>query len=51
MYRVRQQGKVIETFPSFLDAWLYVYLELAAYARIIGPDGRWSINPGHHTVN
>lgn len=51
MYMVRQQGKTIESFTMFVDAWLYVYLELASYARIVGPDGIWIINPGKHSVN
>jgi len=51
MYQVRQRGKTIEMFGIFTDAWLYVYLELDTFARIVGPDGIWSINPGQHTVN
>lgn len=51
MYQVKQQGKVIERFGIFTDAWLYVCLECRAFARIVGPDGTWLVNPGHHTVN
>jgi hypothetical protein len=51
MYQVRQKGKVIEQFGDFILAWLYVYLELDSHARIVGPDGIWSVNPGQHTIN
>lgn len=51
MYTVRQQGKILTSFGVFLDAWLYVCLELDAFARITGPDGVWFINPGSHKVN
>lgn len=59
MYRVIHQGHIVATFASFLDAWLYVYLELDSYARIYGPDvgegeepyGTASINPGYHHIN
>lgn len=51
MYLVRQQGKIVERFTMFVDAWLYVFLELDTFARIIGPDGIWSVNPGSHSVN
>lgn len=51
MYQVRQRGRIVERFGIFIDAWLYVYLELDAFARIVGPDGIWSVNPGHHGVN
>ena len=51
MYRVRQRGKVIKSFGIFVDAWLYVYLELNAFARIVGADGIWSVNPGQHDIN
>ena len=51
MYTVRQRGKTITSFGVFIDAWLYVYLELDSFARITGPDGIWFINPGRHTVN
>jgi hypothetical protein len=51
MYLVRQQGKTLEAFTIFVDAWLFVYLELDAFARIVGPDGVWVVNPGRHTVN
>jgi hypothetical protein len=51
MYLVRQQGKTLEAFKMFLDAWLFVYLELGAFARIVGPDGVWVVNPGGHKVN
>ncbi len=45
MYQVKQQGKVIERFGIFTDAWLYVYLEVSCYCIISGPDGRWHVNP------
>jgi hypothetical protein len=48
---VRQQGKIIVSFTMFVDAWLYVFLELESYARIVGPEGIWIINPGKHSVN
>lgn len=51
MYRVRQQGRIIKAFNIFTDAWLYVYLEMDSFARIVGPDGVWIVNPGKHTVN
>lgn len=51
MYQVRQGGRIIERFGIFVDAWLYVFLELDTYARILGPDGVWIVNPGRHTVN
>ncbi len=51
MYLVRQQGIVLQSFTAFVDAWLYVTLELGAYARIVGPDGIWSVNPGSHSIN
>lgn len=35
----------VKSFSMFLDAWLYVVLELPCYAKIVGPDGRWTINP------
>ena len=51
MYRVIHHGRIVKVFGTFLDAWLYVYLELDSYARIYGPDGDWSINPGPHHIN
>lgn len=51
MYLVRQQGKIVQRFTMFVDAWLYVFLELNSYARITGPDGIWLVNPGSHAVN
>lgn len=51
MYLVRQQGKIVEKFTMFVDAWLYVFLELNAFARIVGPDGIWLVNPGKLSVN
>lgn len=52
MYRVIHNGRIVASFPSFLDAWLYVYLELDSYARVYGPDDwDWSINPGQHHIN
>lgn len=58
MYRVIHNGRIVKLFPSFLDAWLYVYLELDSYARIYGPYvgegeepcGTCSINPGRHHI-
>jgi hypothetical protein len=44
-YRVIQRGKVIGAFRFFFEAWLFVYLDLSAYARIQGPDGDWTVNP------
>jgi hypothetical protein len=51
MYQVRQKGKVVEQFSTFIDAWLYVRLECVVFARITGPDGIWFVNPGRHTIN
>lgn len=51
MYLVRQQGVTIEEFTWFVDAWLFVCLELDAFARIVGPDGIWVVNPKRYTVN
>ena len=51
MYRVIHQGRIVATFTSFLDAWLYVYLELDSYARIYGPDVDHTINPGQHHIH
>jgi hypothetical protein len=51
MYLVRQQGKTIEEFTWFVDAWLFAYLELDTFVRIVGPEGVWIVNPGRHTVN
>lgn len=45
MYRIIQAGQVIKAYDLFVDAWLYVRLELSVYARIKGPDGTWSVNP------
>lgn len=51
MYHVRQDGKTIGRFGIFTDAWLYVFLELGSFARIVGPDGIWYVNPGQHYIN
>jgi hypothetical protein len=32
-------------FPMFTDAWLHVVLELPCFAKIVGPDGEWVVNP------
>jgi hypothetical protein len=45
MYLVRRQGKTIESFHLFVDAWLYVSLCSTCFCTIIGPDGQWKINP------
>ncbi len=59
MYRVMHNGRIVASFPKFLDAWLYVYLELDSYAVIYGPGvgvgdevmGTCSINPGRHHIH
>jgi len=51
MYKVVQRGMVIKQYDMFLDAWLYIVLELVCYARIVGPDGRWTINPIRTHIN
>jgi hypothetical protein len=51
MYRVYRQGKIIQRFNDFLDAWLFIYLDLYVCAYITGPDGTWVINPGQHSIN
>lgn len=45
MYTVFHQGRAKGCYDYFVDAWLYVYLELPSYARIRGPDGVWVVNP------
>lgn len=45
MYQVKQQGRIVQSFSFFFEAWLYVRLELQSFARIVGPDGIWTINP------
>ena len=48
MYLVRQQGKTIGEFTSFVDAWLFVYLECDCCTRILSSDGdAWVINPAY----
>lgn len=44
MYQVIQNGKEVERFHLFTDAWLFVALSVC-FARIKGPDGTWNINP------
>jgi hypothetical protein len=44
MYRVIHQSKAIE-FGCFLDAWLYAFLELRSWSKIVGSDGTWIVNP------
>ncbi len=43
MYKVRVNGLIVDEFPMFTDAWLYVTLELIGGATITGPDGEWTI--------
>ena len=47
LYHVITPGSniFVKSFPLFVDAWLYVVLELPCYAKIVGPDGRWTVNP------
>lgn len=51
MYHVNQSGKVIQTFAMFVDAWLFIALHLQSYAKIVGPDGLWTVNPSSYKVN
>jgi hypothetical protein len=51
MYQVIQQGKVVERFHMFVDAWLFVVLVLPCFARIHGPDGIWTVNPTRTEIN
>lgn len=45
MYRVINQGKVVASFRTFVDAWLCAFLDFPSYSRIRGPDGVWVVNP------
>lgn len=51
MYQVRLHGRLVGTFHYFVDAWLYVFLELPHYARVTGPDGEWTVDPGNPRIN
>jgi hypothetical protein len=49
VFIVRQQGKTIESFTFFVDAWLFVYLECECFALILASDGdTWTINPAYN---
>jgi hypothetical protein len=45
MYLVLQQGRLVYRGELFVDAWLYIILSSQVYCTIIGPDGKWVINP------
>jgi hypothetical protein len=51
MYQVIHRGNIIQRYDLFVDAWLYVVLELPCFARIKGPDGTWTINPIRININ
>jgi hypothetical protein len=45
IYKVIQNGEVVAEHKTFVDAWLDIYLRFRAYAKVVGPDGEWIINP------
>jgi hypothetical protein len=45
MYQVIQQGIVIRNFKLFIDAWLFVTLELPTWASVHGDDEEWHFDP------
>jgi hypothetical protein len=47
MYLVFQLGMVQHSFDMFVDAWLFASLELRSHSIIVGPDGRWRVDPLH----
>lgn len=45
MFLVQQQGKTIDSFYYFFDAWLFCVLNLKSYSMIFEGEESWVVNP------